>query len=120
MFRFRKKYDMEAIRKTIDPSSKLTMKMSILSSCGGDLERAEKMYKFLADGMELPDMPPVKPSIMEQIKGYANEVMGFANENKDTINDVISFVQALRGKGSIVPQQATQEVLQNIPPLNIE
>ncbi len=86
----------------IRPSSKVTLKLSCLAACGNDIEQAEKLYNFIAgDLAELPDMDIPKPSVIEQVKGGANDLFGWIGEHKNDIIDGWNFFQALRGKGGI-------------------
>lgn len=40
----------------INPSSKIALKISCLQACGNDVDKAEKLYKFVAEDIaSLPD-----------------------------------------------------------------
>ena len=100
----------------IRPTSKLSLKMSCLVACNNNIEEAERLYNFMADGLDaLPDFDPVKPSTFEQIRGGANELFGWIGAHKDDIMQGVQFFQALRGRGVPVPPVAAPPT--DIPPL---
>ena len=67
------KINMTAIR----PTSKIALKISCLQACGNDLEKAERLYDFVAKDMELPDFDapqaqPLKiPTLWRCCRGFA-------------------------------------------------
>jgi hypothetical protein len=97
----------------IIPTSKVSLKMSCLHSCNGDIEKAEKLYQYLTEGIEeLPTYDPVPPSTMQQAKEMLNSGFSWAKENQDTIVNIISFFKDTFGKGGgTTPTNA-------IPPIN--
>jgi hypothetical protein len=101
--------------KMINPSSKVSLKLSCLASCKGDVEQATKLYNFLADGIEsIPDFDTPTPSTFEQIKQGASQIFKFVKENRQEIVQGYNFIQSLRSGQSIAEEPLpTQE----IPPL---
>ena len=90
--------------------------MSCLMACDNNIEEAERLYNFVADGLEnLPDFDPVKPSTMDQIRGGANELFGWIGAHKEDILQGWQFLQAMRGKALPVPPASAPPA--NIPPL---
>ena len=87
--------------QNIRPTSKVSLKMSCLYTCNGDVERAEKLYKFLSDGLDdLPTFDVVQPTTMQQIKDGAVQTFGWINQNQDTIMNWIGIVRDMLGKGN--------------------
>lgn len=86
----------------INPSSKISLKLSCLMACDRDIEKAERLYKFLADGVEtMPDFDIPKQSVYEQIKQGAGQFFGWIKENKGDIIDAYSFIQQIRGGAGV-------------------
>lgn len=84
----------------IIPTSKVSLKMSCLRSCNGDIEKAEKLYAYLTEGIEdLPTFDPVRPSNFEQAKNMIGEGFGWVKENQETIVNWVSFFKDMFGKG---------------------
>lgn len=95
----------------INPSSKISLKLSCLMACDRDIEKAERLYNFLADGVEtMPDFDIPNPSIYEQIKQGAGQFFGWIKENKNDLIDAYSFIQQIRaGAGGATSVAETVE-----------
>lgn len=114
MFFGRKPIDISQIRAT----SKLSLKMSCLAACGNDVDKADRLYKYIADGLDnLPDVDPVKPSVFDQIKGGANDIFGWIGEHKGDLIEGWNMFQTLRGGQPISVPSAPPA---NIPPIPTE
>lgn len=95
----------------INPSSKISLKLSCLMACDRDIEKAERLYKFLADGVEtMPDFDIPNPSVYEQIKQGAGQFFGWIKENKGDIIDAYSFIQQIRGVAGVSAAETAGEV----------
>ena len=58
--------------QNIRPTSKIALKMSCLYTCNGDVDKAEKLYDFLAKDIEdMPTFDVQQPTTMQQIKDGA-------------------------------------------------
>lgn len=78
------------------PTSKLALKRMCLSSAKGDLDKAMKLYDFMAKDMdELPMFDPTKPTIMQQVKNGANDTFQWLNQNADQIFLWVDVIQSL-------------------------
>ena len=98
----------------INPSSKMSLKMSCLQASKGNVEQAEKMFKYFADGIQsLPDFDAPKPSIIQQAKEMLNGVFGVIDSNEERIMKAYNYYQMFKG-GMTPPINATPS---NIPPL---
>lgn len=92
--------------QNIRPTSKVSLKMSCLYTCNGDVDKAERLYKFLSDGLDdLPTFDAVQPTTMQQIKDGAAQTFGWINQNQDTIMNWIGIVRDMFSKGNkqVVP-----------------
>ena len=86
--------------QNIRPTSKVSLKMSCLYTCNGDVDKAERLYKFLSDGLEdLPTFDAVQPTAMQQIKDGAVQTFGWINQNQDTIMNWIGMIKDMFGRG---------------------
>ena len=110
----RNKIDKKMIQQII-PTSKVSLKMSCLHSCNGDIEKADKLYKYLSEGIEdLPTFDPVRPSTFEQAKSMIGDGFGWIKENQETIVNWVSFFKDMFGKGGGgVPPSSV-----SVPPIN--
>lgn len=103
--------DLTQIRAT----SKLSLKMSCLAACGNDVDKAEKLYRFIADDLSnLPDVDPARASVVEQIKTGANDLFGWIGEHKGDIVEGWNFLQMIRG-GAPIPSASAPPI--DIPPI---
>lgn len=99
MFWNKKRYDMQML-KAIRPTSKSALKMQCLMISKGNVEDADKLYKFLSDGVDsLPDFDVVPPTTFTQIKETAGSIFGWVKENQNDIVNGIEFIKTLRNKG---------------------
>ena len=84
----------------IVPTSKVSLKMSCLHACNGDLDKAEKLYAYLSEGIEdLPTFDPVQPTTMQQAKAIIGDGFTWVKENQETIVNWVSFFKDMFGKG---------------------
>jgi hypothetical protein len=118
MFFRRNKIDL----RMINPSSKISLKMSCLASCGGDVDKATKLYAFLSEGIDsIPDFDIPRPSVFEQIKSGAGDVFGWFKENKNEIAEGVNFIQSLRKRQDGQQVEQAKPTTEALPPLpNVE
>lgn len=100
----------------IIPTSKFDLKMQCIAIAKGNVEEAEKLYKFLAGDMNIPDVTPPAPTLMQQIKEAAGGIFGFVKENQGDFVQAYNFIQAIRN-GAPVPISDAAPVATNLPPL---
>jgi hypothetical protein len=113
MFWNRNKIKKDMIR-AINPTSKASLKMQCLLVSNGDIEKAEKLYDFMAKDMpDLPMFDPVPPTTMQQIKDGAANTMNWLKENKDDIMDWVGFLRGMFAKGGNEPTGGAP-----LPPIN--
>lgn len=100
----------------IKPTSKAELKRYCLMISNLDVEKAEKMYRFLIEGME--DIPAVEPASKPFIQNFgeqANGIIGWFRENQDMIGQGIDMIRGIieKRKGIPAPPAATP-----LPPIN--
>jgi hypothetical protein len=101
--------------RMINPSSKISLKMSCLASCKGDIEQASKLYNFLIEGIEnIPDMDMPQQTAFEQIKQGTNQVLSWIKENKNELAQGYNFIQSIRNG---TPMETQVAPVTEIPPL---
>lgn len=106
-----------AMIRSFIPSSKAAAKAQCLAICGGDIDRAEKLYDFLVKDMELPDFDAVPPSVFQQIRGTAGEIAGWIKENRGEIADALELIRSIRG-GTAAAKATAAGPMADLPPLN--
>lgn len=103
----------------IVPTSKFDLKMQCIAIARGNVEEAERLYKFLAGDINIPDVTPPAPTIMQQIKDTAGSLFGFVKENQSDFVQAYNFIQSMRN-GS--PMQSTSisesSPCSSLPPLS--
>lgn len=100
----------------IRPTSKMTLKLSCLAACGNDISQAERLYNFIAEGLEnLPDVDLPRPSKFEQFKEGANDLFGWIGQHKDSIMEGWTFLQSMRNGGVVASVSASPPT--DIPPI---
>ena len=95
---FGKEYDYSIVRTT----SKDALKRTALIASGNDIKKAEEIYEFfIKDLPNMPDYDPVQPSTFEQMKGTAQQILQWGQENQDQVRGAISLIMQLFGKQPI-------------------
>ena len=82
----------------IIPTSKMTLKLSCIRACDNDLTKATELYEFLAKDMaNLPDFDVPPPSTLQQIKGMAQDIFGWVDQNQDKLIGAYNFFVSMKG-----------------------
>lgn len=101
--------------RQIVPTSKISLKMSCLAACDNDIEKANRLYNYVADGLkDLPDFEPERISAFQRVSTSADEMLGWIGKHKEDFMQGWQMIQAMRG-GTPYPLQQPVE-----PPLNVE
>ena len=104
--------------RMIDASSKITLKMSCVQTCNGDMAKAAELYDFFTKDLELPDYPVPQPTAVQKFTQQAESLFGWIEQNGDKFMKGFNMIQMLRGRASIPMQQASEATMENaIPPL---
>lgn len=102
----------------IVPTSKFDLKMQCIAIARGNVEEAEKLYAFLAGDINIPDVTPPRPTIMQQIKETAGGLFGFVKENQGDFVQAYNFIQAIKNGAPVsMPDAAAAPIATNLPPL---
>ncbi len=115
IFKRKPKITYEAMANIV-PTSKFDLKMQCIAIARGNVDEAEKLYKFLAGDIQIPDVTPPAPSIMQQIKDTAGGLFGFVKENQSDFVQAYNYIQAIRSGAPIQTAQAAQAATE-LPPL---
>lgn len=89
-----------AMMQNVNPISKASLKKQCLIIAEGDLKRAKELYDFWVDGMgeELPAFDPKQPSWVDTFGTRVNNVLDWAQEHKDVLNQGVDLISNLIGK----------------------
>ncbi len=102
----------------IVPTSKFDLKMQCIAIAKGNVEEAEKLYAFLAGDINIPDVTPPRPTLIQQIKETAGGLFGFVKENQGDFMQAYNFIQSIRsGTPAPIPMPDAAPVATNLPPL---
>jgi len=94
-------------------SSKASLKKHCILAYGGNIQKASEAYDFLVKDMEaLPDVDPVPPTTMQQMKDMANGVVGWLGQNQGTLIDTFNTVRGLFGKVGAVAEEAEEVTIE--------
>ncbi len=102
MFKRKPKINYQAMANIV-PTSKFDLKMQCIAIARGNVDEAEKLYRFLAGDINIPDVTSPTPTIMQQIKDTAGSLFGFVKENQGDLMQAYNFIQSMR---TGVPLQA--------------
>lgn len=101
----------------INTASKMSLKMSCINACKGDVGKARELYEFLAsDIVDLPDFDVPQPTIMQQVQQTFGNIFGWVKENREDIVQAVGFIQSLKGGKASAPVANAAP----IPPLPTE
>lgn len=101
----------------IVPTSKVTLKTTCLRACGGNVEKAQKLYEFYAkDLASLPDVDIMPPTPFQQAKEAFSTIFSWIDGNQDKIAGYYNLFQQMRGGAPLTPIAPPAD----IPPIPIE
>lgn len=108
----RKQKLLEAV-SMIKPTSKAELKRQCLMLSNLDVDKAEKMYRFLIDGLEdIPAVEPTSKPFLQNFGEQASGIMGWFRDNQDMIGQGVDMVRGIiRRKGIPAPADP-------LPPIN--
>ncbi len=81
----------------LQPTSKMSLKLTCLAACGNDVRAASELYDFIAGGLSLPDVDPEIPSAFTQFKQSADDIFGWVGKHRDDIVQGWQMIRSLRG-----------------------
>lgn len=117
-FRRKTKLDLEAMANIV-PTSKFDLKMQCLAIARGNVEEAERLYSFLAGDINIPDVSPPAPTLIDQVKDSVGSLFGFVKENQGEIMQAYNFIQSIRaGAPAVADGSAVASSVADLPPLS--
>lgn len=93
------------------PTSKVQLKRFCLTYSKGDVKKAMELYDYYSEGLDLPDVDPVPPTMMGQLKEGASSLFGFLKENQEDIMQAYSIIKGFVGN--------THKADTALPPINV-
>lgn len=108
---------------SIVPTSKFDLKMQCIAIAKGNIDEADRLYEFLAGDLNIPDVTPPAPTLMQQIKETAGSFFGFVKENQGDFVQAYNYIQAIRNgaplQASGISSGAAQmaQAATDLPPL---
>lgn len=121
IFRRKPKIDYKAMANIV-PTSKFDLKMQCIAIARGNVDEAEKLYKFLAGDISIPDITPPTPTVMQQMKDTIGGLFGFVKENQSDFVQAYNYIQAIRNgapmqAANIANAAQTAQAATELPPL---
>ena len=98
----------------IKPTSKAELKRQCLMLSNLDVDKAEKMYNFLIDGLEdIPAIEPASKPFMQNFGEQADGVFDWIRKNEDVMKQGFDMIRGIieRRKGVVPPSNP-------LPPIN--
>ena len=108
---------MEAMAHIV-PTSKFDLKMQCLAIARGNVEEAERLYGFLAGDIDIPDVSPPTPTLIDQVKESVGGLSGFVKENQGEIMQAYNFIQSMRAGAPAVADASAAVPVSDLPPLS--
>lgn len=84
----------------------------------GDEKEAEKLYEYLTKDIELPDFDPVQPTMMQQVKENANDLMGWIRQNSNELAQGYEFIRQIIANKGALPTMGGETPIEPLPPIN--
>lgn len=78
------------------PTSKMSLKVSCLRACNNDLDKAKKLYEYLASDTELPDVDVPVPTFMDSAKKNLSDLYSWVKNNGGDIYETYKFIKTLK------------------------
>ncbi len=121
IFKRKHKIDYKAMASIV-PTSKFDLKMQCIAIACGNVDEADRLYKFLAGDLNIPDVTPPTPTLMQQIKDTAGSFLGFVKENQGDFVQAYNYIQAIRNGSplqvaDLASASQTAQAATDLPPL---
>lgn len=108
---------MEFIQSYI-PTSKAQLIQVAMWYHKGDVQKAQEMVDFYTKNMNLPDIDPVQPTLMQRIKDGATGLYGFIKENQEELVQGYQLIYSIIQNKGALPSLASAETEEALPPIN--
>ncbi len=83
----------------IQPTSKMSLKLTCLAACGNDVRAASELYDFIAGDLTLPDIDPEEPSAFAKFRQSADDIFGWVGEHREDLVQGWQMIRSLRSSG---------------------
>lgn len=113
-FNSKEKKEKMAFIQNFIPTSKAQLIQVAMWYHKGDVQKAQEMVDFYTKNMTLPDLDPVAPTFLQQLKGNASELYGWLKENQGDIVQGYQFIQSIIKNKGALPVIPSGEPLPNI------
>lgn len=101
------------------PTSKMQLKRVCLAYHRGDTKKAQEMYEYYAKDIDLPDVDPVAPTTLEQVKSGALGIVGFIKENQNELLQGYNILHYMfNNKGALPAIESSAPEIEELPPIN--
>ena len=99
----------------IKPTSKAELKRQCLYMANLDVDKAEKMYNFLIDGLEeIPAVEPASKPFMQNFGEQATSVMDWFRNNQDVLSQGVDMIRGIVERRKGIPAPPSNP----LPPIN--
>lgn len=85
----------------LQPTSKMSLKLTCLAACGNDVRAASELYNFIAGDLTLPDIDPEEPSAFAKFRQSADDIFGWVGEHKEDLLQGWQMIRSLRSSGAV-------------------
>ena len=99
--------------QTFRPTSKIQLKQMCLWYYKGDMKKAQEMYDFYAEGLQLPDNEPIPLTWVD----HARNFVGWAKENQNEIAQAYEFLRSIIVNKGRLPSIVAEDA-EALPPIN--
>ena len=117
MLWFNGKKRMEFIENFI-PTSKVQLKRACLLYHRGDIKKAQEMYEYYSKDIDLPDVDPVQPTTLEQVKNGAVGFMDFVKEHQGDLMQGYNLIHHMITNKGELPTMEVAPPDDTLPPIN--
>ena len=100
--------------QSFTPTCKMQLLQVCLWYCNGDTDKAQKMFAYYANNVELPDTEPVQPTWQQNTKDTVNGLLSWFKENQDVLAQGYDFIRSVIANRSAVPLENPTP----LPPIN--
>lgn len=100
------------------PTSKAQLMRVCFFYHNGDVKKAQEMYNFFSQGIDLPDRDPLPPSLFEQVKNGVADLASFIKNNQDDLIQGYNLIHTMIKNKGTIPFADGASAAENLPPIN--
>lgn len=99
----------------IVPTSKMALKVTCIQACGGDIDKAGKLYDYFVKGVsELPDFDPQRPSTLDQVRAAAGDIFGWLEQNGEKVSGLLQMIRGTAAPAAGAPPPGVPPIPGNL------